>query len=252
MRETWLRSLGREDPPEKEMATHSSILAWRIPWTEEPGGLQSTGSQRVGHDWETSLSLSFTFIHLKPRLIYLYSIFRLFLFSCVYVFCLIYESLTWLQKTELYKEEYSREISLSVFYSPFQPHSQPLPVSNSNLINFWFILPGLLFGQKSHLCIFSLPFFSYTKGSILWILLFFAFFHWIVYPWNYSLSVYSHDLRSLLQIYSAQLCVCTNSLFNLFPLMGIYSVPYFANTNSTAMINLVHLYFHIVGGVYLG
>ena len=50
MRETWLRSLGREDPPEKEMATHSSILAWRIPWTEEPDGLQSTVSQRVGHD----------------------------------------------------------------------------------------------------------------------------------------------------------------------------------------------------------
>ena len=43
--ETWVRSLGREDPLEKEMATHSSILAWRIPWTEEPGGLQSMGSQ---------------------------------------------------------------------------------------------------------------------------------------------------------------------------------------------------------------
>ena len=50
MWETWVLSLGREDPLEKEMATHSSILAWRIPWTEEPGGLQSTGSQRVGHD----------------------------------------------------------------------------------------------------------------------------------------------------------------------------------------------------------
>ena len=44
-------SLGREDPLEEEMATHSSTLAWRIPWTEEPGGLQSMGSQRVGHDW---------------------------------------------------------------------------------------------------------------------------------------------------------------------------------------------------------
>ena len=48
--ETWVRSLRREDPLEKEMATHSSILAWRIPWTEEPGRLQSTGSQRVRHD----------------------------------------------------------------------------------------------------------------------------------------------------------------------------------------------------------
>ena len=50
MQETWVRSLGREDPLEKEMVTHSSILAWRIPWTEKPGRLQSTASQRVGHD----------------------------------------------------------------------------------------------------------------------------------------------------------------------------------------------------------
>ena len=50
MRETWVRSLGREDPLEEGMATHSSILAWRIPRTAEPGGLQSMGSQRVGRD----------------------------------------------------------------------------------------------------------------------------------------------------------------------------------------------------------
>ena len=50
MRETWVGSLGREDPLEKEMATHSSTLAWKIPWTEEPGRLQSMGSQRVGHN----------------------------------------------------------------------------------------------------------------------------------------------------------------------------------------------------------
>ena len=58
MWETWVQSLGWEDPLEKEMATHSSILAWRIPWTEEPGGLQSTGLQRVRHDRATSFSLS--------------------------------------------------------------------------------------------------------------------------------------------------------------------------------------------------
>ena len=57
MRETWVQSLGQEDPLEKEMATHFSTLAWKIPWTEEPGRLQSMGSQRVGHDWVTSLSL---------------------------------------------------------------------------------------------------------------------------------------------------------------------------------------------------
>ena len=50
MPETWVRSLGQEEPLEKEMATHSSTLAWKIPWTEEPGGLQSMGSQRVRHD----------------------------------------------------------------------------------------------------------------------------------------------------------------------------------------------------------
>ena len=48
--ETWVRSLGQEDPLEKEMATHSSILAWKIPWTEKPGRLQSVGSQRVRYD----------------------------------------------------------------------------------------------------------------------------------------------------------------------------------------------------------
>ena len=50
VRETGVRSLDGEDPLEKEMATHSSTLAWRVPWLEEPGGLQSMGSQRVGHD----------------------------------------------------------------------------------------------------------------------------------------------------------------------------------------------------------
>ena len=58
MQETQVWSLGREDPLEKETATHSSTLAYKIPWMEEPGGLQSLGSQRAGHDWVTSLSLS--------------------------------------------------------------------------------------------------------------------------------------------------------------------------------------------------
>ena len=57
MWETWVQSLCQEDPLEKEMATHSSILAWRIPWTEEPGRLQSMGWQTVGHDWATNTSL---------------------------------------------------------------------------------------------------------------------------------------------------------------------------------------------------
>ena len=61
MWETWVQSLGREDPLEKERITHSSILAWRIPWTEKPGRLQSKGSQRVRHDWATSLTYLLTY-----------------------------------------------------------------------------------------------------------------------------------------------------------------------------------------------
>ena len=54
MQETWIQSLGQEDPLEKGMATHSSVLTWRILWPEEPCGLQFMGSQRVGHDWVTN------------------------------------------------------------------------------------------------------------------------------------------------------------------------------------------------------
>ena len=60
MWETWVQSLGWEDLLEKEMATHSSILAWRVPWTEEPGGLQSMGLQRIGHKWGTNFHFHFS------------------------------------------------------------------------------------------------------------------------------------------------------------------------------------------------
>ena len=63
MQEIWVQSLGLEDPLEKEMATHSSILAWKISWTEEPGGLQSMGSQRIRHD-----SVTNTYLHLLTTL----------------------------------------------------------------------------------------------------------------------------------------------------------------------------------------
>ena len=56
--EVWVLSLGQVDPLQEEMTTHSSILAWKIPWTKEPGGLQSMGSQRVGQNWETEHSCS--------------------------------------------------------------------------------------------------------------------------------------------------------------------------------------------------
>ena len=76
MWEIQIRSLGWEDPLEKEMATHSSTLAWKISWTEEHCRLQSMGSQRVGHDWATSLSLSLPFIHISS----LFSFFSSFSF----------------------------------------------------------------------------------------------------------------------------------------------------------------------------
>ena len=66
MQETWVRSLGQEDRTEKGMAIHSNILAWRVPRTEEPNDLQSMGSLRVGHDWETSLLL-FTFMRWRRK-----------------------------------------------------------------------------------------------------------------------------------------------------------------------------------------
>ena len=72
VRETWVRSLGWEDPLEKKMATYSSTLAWKIPWTEEPGGLQSMGSQRVRHDWATSLSFTFALLTMpKPLTVWI-------------------------------------------------------------------------------------------------------------------------------------------------------------------------------------
>ena len=63
MQETWVQSLDWEDPLEKEMATHISTLDWEIPWTEEPGGLPSTGSDRIGHDQATKQQQTNMFIH---------------------------------------------------------------------------------------------------------------------------------------------------------------------------------------------
>ena len=90
-KETWARSLGWEDPLEEEMATHSSILAWRIPWTREPGSLQSMGLQRVGHDWASGHFVSFTLIHHYP--VYRYSFWPCFPTEVWFSFC-FYGTLT--------------------------------------------------------------------------------------------------------------------------------------------------------------
>ena len=68
MQETWVQSLGWEDPLEKEIATHSNTLAWKIPWMEEPGGLQSIGLQRVGYDLTATVSHG----RVVPRFLYLF------------------------------------------------------------------------------------------------------------------------------------------------------------------------------------
>ena len=91
--ETWVWSLGQEDPLEKEKASHSSTLAWKIPWMEQPGRLWSMGSQRVGHDWAASLIslsvLSSKFIHVvaRVRLLLLVSWNHSSLYACI-TFCL--------------------------------------------------------------------------------------------------------------------------------------------------------------------
>ena len=77
MQETSVQSLGRDDPLEKEIATHSSVLAWRIPWTKEPGRLQSMGSQRAGHSWKwLTHTIDSYYTHQKhppPQVVRLYS-----------------------------------------------------------------------------------------------------------------------------------------------------------------------------------
>ena len=69
LQEIWVRSLGREDALEKGTAAHSSVLAWRIPWTEEPGGLLSVGSNRVGHGWGTNTTTPLLSISVQRRTI---------------------------------------------------------------------------------------------------------------------------------------------------------------------------------------
>ena len=96
MQRTRVQSLGREDTLEKEMATHSSTHAWKIPWMEKPGGLQSVGSQRVGHNCATSLSFFFTVNHLNFMVyVYIRDLFRVicvYLCMCVCVYTFSYKT----------------------------------------------------------------------------------------------------------------------------------------------------------------
>ena len=97
MRDARVGSLGWEDPLEKEMATHSSTLAWRIPWMQEPGGLQAMGLQRVGHHWATSLVvLVFYLVKCHNHLFWTFASISI-LYTCFLIFlCLSF--ITWYYK----------------------------------------------------------------------------------------------------------------------------------------------------------
>ena len=90
MRETWAQSLGWEDPLEESMATHSSILAWRIPWTEEPDGLQSMESQRVRHSWVTKHTLLLIIYNNNFMYNIQYYIHYTFYYILYFVYCMLY------------------------------------------------------------------------------------------------------------------------------------------------------------------
>ena len=105
MQKTWVRSLGREDPVEKAMAPQSSTLARKIPWTEEPGRLQSMGLQRAGHDWATSLHFTTSYLNtpyfplllsLTPfEIFYVWCIFYALILFIVYLSCPVRISAPW-------------------------------------------------------------------------------------------------------------------------------------------------------------
>ena len=86
MRETWVQSLGQEDPLEKETTIHSSIIAWEIPWTEEPGRLLSMGPHIVEYDRSTNTDISFFFFFCSLFFNYLF-IYLFFYFTMLYWFC---------------------------------------------------------------------------------------------------------------------------------------------------------------------
>ena len=124
MQETWVWSLGREDPLEKGMATHSSILAWRIPWTEHPGGLQSMGSQTVKHDWSDLAHMQFQHVVIIwCFLIYRFTPTSFFVCSCWQIHPLFYRVPCMLI--------FMFESNGVIYHVPLLPVSLPVPSSRS-------------------------------------------------------------------------------------------------------------------------
>ena len=134
IQKTWVQSLGQQDPLEKGMATHSSIIAQRIAWTEEPGGPQSTGLQRVRHDWMTNTCTS---LHICC----ICNIHLLYPFVCWWTLTLFLKS--WLQWITLQGTWGCRYLSKTLisflWWAYVWSHLQPTPV----------FLPGEFHGQRS-------------------------------------------------------------------------------------------------------
>ena len=106
MQKMLAQSLGRKDPLEKEMATHSSILAWEIPWSEEPGSLQSMGSQRVGYNLATKLSISYCKVVIHLLYSYQFSVERIQMVE----FRTVYFTLGKLKKVLIPKGHHTEEL----------------------------------------------------------------------------------------------------------------------------------------------
>ena len=138
MQEVRVQPLGRDDPLEEGTATHSSILSWRIPWTEEPGGLQSMGSQRVGHNCAKNFHFQFS------------SVTQSCLTLCDYMNCStlglpVHHQLPELTQTHLHRV--GDAISSSV--SPFSSHLQSFPASGSFLVSQFFASGGQSIGVSA-------------------------------------------------------------------------------------------------------
>ena len=110
MWETWVRSLGREDSLEKEMAIHSSTLAWKIPWTEEPDRLQSMGSQRVRHNWVTSLHFNTKWFKTKGNRKYRFKL----------------KSMLYLAKVKHFNNDYKNIIICTDIYAVLKTQNYPI------------------------------------------------------------------------------------------------------------------------------
>ena len=161
MWESWVQSLGREDPLEKEMAIHSSILAWRIPCTEKPSRLQSTGSQRVGHDWATSHHLTTA---MPTAIVWTYKNFLVVnycnQFSSVTPLCLILQPMDCTRQASLSITSSQSLLKLcplsqwchatiSSFVVPFTSCPQPFPASGSFSVSQFFTSGGQNIGVSA-------------------------------------------------------------------------------------------------------